>query len=688
MRLTVPPIVRKTVVRKKLLTTTLLIPCCLSAPLLWGEAFATTITGPYVGMGLGIDVASAQHYHIASEQQPDNGHPTAEEPPTGGHTSSSSNTPAPNQHTNSENNGGNGDQNNTGTNGNHSSTSGGGNNGGNSGGGNNGGNSDHDNNQTPTKTTGESPTGDGTQNSGNKGDNGNQDNPTPAKKTVSNNGEKGNGESGTGDKGEGNKGDNHQGSGGSGNSTSPQKTPAKNSDNGDGDPYTDGQKQPGYPYHGQPYHYPTTWLKSLRRIRCSIYGAGRSRSGQIAGSNQEGQIIIDPDNGQPLCMMPQEIGPYVDGQLGNWRYAEEPGGKIPSSWHFGETWPGVNPYTLPPGIVPSVLLGYFSPIENVFSQFAKIAKNNAAGNLAQSFDVGSNVGFAGLAAFGWGFGNGMRAEIEGFAGGIGGNRRTRPSYGGFINVLYDIDLQRLFGLRSIVTPFVGIGGGYLGQHYSNIVTANNTATLFGTNSGFAWQGMAGVGIDTGVRGLQATAQYSIIGQPQSLSYGLHYIDDDGDHGIAKANRLNNLFLVGLRYRFHVSPENHPPINTVLAAAAAPAPVAARSYLVFFDWNKYALTPHAKQIIAEAAQASTHVQTTRIKVNGYTDNSAAPGAVGKRYNLALSVKRAKSVEAELIRNGVPLSEIVIRGYGDANPLVPTAPNTRKPQNRRVEIILHA
>ncbi|MBQ5774021.1 MAG: OmpA family protein, partial [Acetobacter sp.] len=49
---------------------------------------------------------------------------------------------------------------------------------------------------------------------------------------------------------------------------------------------------------------------------------------------------------------------------------------------------------------------------------------------------------------------------------------------------------------------------------------------------------------------------------------------------------------------------------------------------------------------------------------------------------------RSVEAELIRNGVPASEIVIRGYGDSNPLVPTGPNTREPQNRRVEIILHA
>lgn len=41
----------------------------------------------------------------------------------------------------------------------------------------------------------------------------------------------------------------------------------------------------------------------------------------------------------------------------------------------------------------------------------------------------------------------------------------------------------------------------------------------------------------------------------------------------------------------------------------------------------------------------------------------------------------------IRDGVPASAIDVHGYGEAHPLVPTGPNTREPQNRRVEIILH-
>ena len=104
--------------------------------------------------------------------------------------------------------------------------------------------------------------------------------------------------------------------------------------------------------------------------------------------------------------------------------------------------------------------------------------------------------------------------------------------------------------------------------------------------------------------------------------------------------------------------------------------------MFFDWDRADLTSRAREIIATAAQASTHVQTTRIDVNGYTDLSGTAA-----YNQRLSVRRAQSVEAELVRDGVQRNEISIHGYGESNPLVPTAKGVREPQNRRVEIILH-
>ena len=260
------------------------------------------------------------------------------------------------------------------------------------------------------------------------------------------------------------------------------------------------------------------------------------------------------------------------------------------------------------------------------------------------------------------------------------------SWGGFANVLYDFDLERLFGIKSIVTPFVGGGAGYLWQRYNRPNTM--IAAITGTHGGFSWQGIAGVAFDTGISGLQITAQYRMIGQPGSFYNGSFNYGTEGGHANFD-QRFNHQFIVGFRYAFQNRPIHHsqpPAVRPIVAAA--PVPVPARSYLVFFDWNQYALTSRARQIVVEAAHATSYVHTTRINVNGYTDSSAAPGPAGQKYNYALSVKRARSVEAELIRNGVPASEIVIRGYGDTNPLVPTAPNTREPQNRRVEIILHA
>jgi OmpA-OmpF porin, OOP family len=76
-----------------------------------------------------------------------------------------------------------------------------------------------------------------------------------------------------------------------------------------------------------------------------------------------------------------------------------------------------------------------------------------------------------------------------------------------------------------------------------------------------------------------------------------------------------------------------------------------------------------------------VQYTRIEVNGYTDTSGT-----KQYNQDLSIRRAKVVQGELVRNGVPANAITIQGFGDTNLLVPTGPGVREPQNRRVEIVI--
>jgi OOP family OmpA-OmpF porin len=292
-------------------------------------------------------------------------------------------------------------------------------------------------------------------------------------------------------------------------------------------------------------------------------------------------------------------------------------------------------------------------------------------------------GFAGVFSLGWGFGNGLRAELEGnyrynSANKIpGGTLQSgyEQKYGAMVNLLYD------FNLGWPITPYIGVGVGEQTVEWRNgAVTAPDTfIRLQHPDVDMAYQAILGAAFDLPIPGLALTAEYRFLGQPgRHVVYGQYFAP-----GLAKpaearfASDYNHSLLIGLRYAFNAAPP------APAAAVVTPPPVAeaARTYLVFFDWDRADLTDRARQIIAEAAQATTRVQVTRIEVDGHTDTSGTAS-----YNQGLSIRRAQSVANELIRLGVPRSAITIQGFGETRPLVPTADGVREPQNRRVEIIL--
>ena len=155
------------------------------------------------------------------------------------------------------------------------------------------------------------------------------------------------------------------------------------------------------------------------------------------------------------------------------------------------------------------------------------------------------------------------------------------------------------------------------------------------------------------------------------------------HGQSNQDRGALARSLGVRYAFGGASVSAPAAAApaAQAAAAIPAVQPARSYLVFFDWDKADLTARARQIIADAAQASTKTRTTRIEVAGHADTTGTAG-----YNQGLSMKRAEAVAAELVKAGVARSAISISAFGSTKPLVATGPQVREPQNRRVEIVL--
>jgi len=309
--------------------------------------------------------------------------------------------------------------------------------------------------------------------------------------------------------------------------------------------------------------------------------------------------------------------------------------------------------------------------------------------------ISTDTDVIGSAAFGYGLGNGIRIELQGDyrqntlrSFGPLAAAGNQQQYEGYVNALYDFDLTP-YGVPGL-SPYVGVGAGYDQVQFQNARAygyglGNQPIFIRETNTqgNFAVQGILGVAYNiASVPGLALTLEGRVSAIPEDQDYHGQFFSP----GVAtrvdfKTNdTLNYAGLVGLRYAlFTPAPPAPPP--PAPPPAAAPAPTPSRTYLVFFDWDRSDLTARARQIVAEAAQASTHVQTTRIEVNGYTDLSGTAA-----YNEKLSVRRAQSVKAELVRDGVAESEISIHGYGESNPLVPTAPGVREPQNRRVEIIL--
>ncbi len=306
--------------------------------------------------------------------------------------------------------------------------------------------------------------------------------------------------------------------------------------------------------------------------------------------------------------------------------------------------------------------------------------------------ISTNTDVMGSAAIGYGLGNGFRVELQAdyrqnplnkFAGVTAGG--TQLQYGGFVNGLYDFDLAP-FGLP--ISPYLGVGVGYEQSSFSNGHAATNGAGFpeflrtTNTQGDFAVQAIAGIAYNIpAVPGLALTAEFRFMTIPEDLNYkGQYFAPGVATRATFKTDGTYNYAgLLGLRYQLFQPPPPPPPAPP---PPPPPAPVEARTYLVFFDWDRADLTERARQIVAEAAQASQHTQTTRIEVNGYTDLSGTAA-----YNLKLSVRRARSVEAELVRDGVPQNIIEIHGYGESDPLVPTANGVREPQNRRVQIILH-
>ena len=150
--------------------------------------------------------------------------------------------------------------------------------------------------------------------------------------------------------------------------------------------------------------------------------------------------------------------------------------------------------------------------------------------------------------------------------------------------------------------------------------------------------------------------------------------------------INHTWEAGFGVKLNFAPPEAPPTQAQAAPMMQPRAAiqtleAQRAFQVFFDFNKSELTSAARQVIMAAAKTAQAGNFVHLIVTGHTDTVGSA-----QYNQGLSERRAASVKAELVADGLPDSEITTLGVGKTGLLVPTADGVREAQNRRATIEL--
>jgi OmpA-OmpF porin, OOP family len=302
-------------------------------------------------------------------------------------------------------------------------------------------------------------------------------------------------------------------------------------------------------------------------------------------------------------------------------------------------------------------------------------------------------GYLVTGAAGWGFGNGLRTELEiGWHDNnakqpfvqnstpgtfiFGGNgRATQETL--FGNALYDFDTGTPW------TPHVGFGIGIDSARVDNVNLPAGSNPVNTHDTVFAYQGI--VGVEYAVApGFHLGVEYRYIGTSDLEILLPGRASNNGNVQSSYSLASNNI-LATLRYSFGEAPMASPPVVAPPPAPPQPAPPQAiepsREFQVFFDFDKSDITAAAAKVIQAAADTVNAGHIAHLTVTGHTDTVGSA-----QYNQGLSERRAASVKKQLIADGVAGGEIATVGVGKTGLLVPTKDGVREAQNRRATIDL--
>jgi len=338
-----------------------------------------------------------------------------------------------------------------------------------------------------------------------------------------------------------------------------------------------------------------------------------------------------------------------------------------------------------------------------------------------SAEASFHPGLFGSLALGTTFGNIWRSDVElsyrasdvGELSGVGNGSGEVNGSAAMINGYYD-----LFS-GSDLRPYLGGGIGIM-RLIADGVSPIGGSTIDDEDTVVAVQGVAGVGyrvndwlgLFTDYRFLATTETEftTVAGRPLNWEYREHRIVVGlrWSFGGAEFDRQTTAprFMEPKKAAKKLldmpwSPDDRPkaapttkqpivPLARPMAkqskqAVNSPEPVKSsgvgKRFFVYFDWDRWVLTPEALLIIQAAGEAGAAGRATGIHATGHADRS---GPVW--YNMVLSQRRAEVVKAELVKLGVPADAVTVEWKGETTPVIKTADGIREAMNRRVEVLL--
>lgn len=121
-----------------------------------------------------------------------------------------------------------------------------------------------------------------------------------------------------------------------------------------------------------------------------------------------------------------------------------------------------------------------------------------------------------------------------------------------------------------------------------------------------------------------------------------------------------------------------PTPTPVVEAPVTAPVVQIANVVYFEFDKYDLTPESRAVLLAHAEKLKGASMS-VRLEGHADERGS-----REYNMALGEKRAHAVRDFLVLQGVKAASLESVSYGEERAVATGHEESSWSQNRRVEV----